>query len=95
MSGLSPRQLQVLRLIADGRSVQGIADTLHVGHATASKVKGQVFAALGAVNGAQAVHLAHRRGILTDPADAEAVALVRQAQAMGYRLALVPLEESR
>ncbi len=28
-------------------------------------------------------------------ADAEAVALVRQAQAMGYRLALVPLEESR
>ncbi len=95
MPDLSPRQLRVLRMTADGYTRERIAEEIYASVATVRNIREQIFTKLGADTAAHAVHIAHQYGILTDPADAEAVALVRLAQAMGYRLALVPLEESR
>lgn len=95
MSNLTPRQLQVLRLIAAGHTDRAIASQLGVRHSTIKTTKGNLFDRLEAHCAAEAVHIAYRRGILArDPADVEAAALVRLAGEMGYRIALVPLEDA-
>lgn len=95
MSDLTPRQLQILRLITEGHTTGRIAKDLLISHATVKSTMGDLFERLGAHRAAQAVHVAYQRGILlAEPADADAVALVRLAERMGYRIALVPLEDA-
>lgn len=95
MSDLSPRQLQVLRLVADGHTTERIAQELLIGFATVKTTIAYLFRKLDVHTSAQAVHVAYQRGILlAEPADADAVALVRLAERMGYRIALVPLEDA-
>lgn len=93
MSELSTRELQVLGCIADGLSKQQIAAELHVSLSTVATFKEHLYEKLGAHNGAQAVAIAYRRGILAaDPGLVEAADLMRRAGALGYRLSITPLE---
>lgn len=62
---LTPRQVQVLRLVADGLTRQEIADRLHLNVNTVRSLMVQVFMRLHAHNAAQAVAVAMRRGIIT------------------------------
>jgi len=95
VSDLTARQAAVLRLLADGLTGPQIAAELNISTAYLRDINTGLYQRYGAANAAQAVHQAWRHGHLAhDPADAQAVALVRQAQAMGYRLALIPLEDS-
>jgi DNA-binding NarL/FixJ family response regulator len=43
---LTPRELEVLRLMAEGRSNNGIADALHVSHSAVEKYVGNIFTKL-------------------------------------------------
>lgn len=91
MTALSPRQLQVLRLIAAGHDTPAIARQLHVSQSAIKNIRGLIFEKLGAHNIAHAVAVAYHRGILAvDPEIHDAAALVRQAAATGHRLALIP-----
>ena len=74
---LSPREGQVLRLLADGMSVAGIAKQLFVSESTAKTHISKLYEKLGAANRAQALMTALRLGpargpgraqVLTDPA---------------------------
>lgn len=46
MDRLTPRELEVLRLMAEGRSNNGIADALHVSHSAVEKYVGNIFTKL-------------------------------------------------
>jgi DNA-binding CsgD family transcriptional regulator/tetratricopeptide (TPR) repeat protein len=61
---LSPRELEVLRLVADGLSDKQIARELAVGERTARRHVTSIFNKLGADNRPQAVALAFRRGLV-------------------------------
>jgi LuxR family transcriptional regulator, maltose regulon positive regulatory protein len=61
---LSDRELQVLRLVAAGRSNQQIADELVVVLDTVKKHVGHLLAKLGAANRTQAVARARELGLL-------------------------------
>jgi DNA-binding NarL/FixJ family response regulator len=63
---LSPRQFEVLRLLAEGLSNSQIARRLFVGEATVSTHVGDIYSRLGARNRAHCVHLAHGAGLLAD-----------------------------
>ena len=90
MIRLSPREQQILGLIAKGYQDPDIAAELFIGHGTVKHHKASLYQKLGAHNGAQAVHLAYQAGLLMvcDPDD---LAVVRQAREMGCRIALAPL----
>ena len=60
---LSPREREVLRLVAAGKSNKEIAAALHVTERTVKFHVTSIFNKLGAENRAQAVALAHERGI--------------------------------
>lgn len=92
VSDLTPREMQVLYLMADGHTNDAIAAQLYLSPATVKWVKKRILTALGARNAAHAVSLGHRHGYLTDRATAGDIAVVRQAREMGYRLALVRRE---
>jgi DNA-binding NarL/FixJ family response regulator len=64
---LTDREMQVLRLIAGGRSNQEISADLHVGVATVKTHVNSLFAKLGVRDRAQAVAYAYRHGIVTTP----------------------------
>jgi DNA-binding NarL/FixJ family response regulator len=64
---LSPREGQVLRLLADGMSVPGIAKQLFVSESTAKTHISKLFEKLGAANRAQALMTALRLGLLEAP----------------------------
>jgi DNA-binding NarL/FixJ family response regulator len=66
---LSPRELQILRLMVDGQSVPAMAASLYVSLSTAKTYVARLYDKLGAANRAQAVMSAVRLG-LVDPADA-------------------------
>ncbi len=57
---LAPRELQVLQLIADGRSTKQIASTLHLSESTVKTHLRSLFEKLGASHRAHAVALAIR-----------------------------------
>ncbi len=57
---LAPRELQVLQLIADGRSTKQIASTLHLSESTVKTYLRTLFDKLGASHRAHAVALAIR-----------------------------------
>ncbi|WP_350347877.1 response regulator transcription factor [Agromyces sp. G08B096] len=61
---LSPRELEVLRLVADGRSNPEIARALHLGEATVKTHLGHVFEKLGVGDRTRAVTLAMELGLL-------------------------------
>lgn len=64
---LSPREGQVLALLADGRSVAGIAKQLYVSESTAKTHISKLYEKLGAGNRAQALMTALRLGLLKAP----------------------------
>lgn len=67
---LTPREYDVLRLMADGLSVCQIARRLSVSESTAKTHAAKIYSKLDAGNRAQAVMTAVRRGILTPVAEA-------------------------
>lgn len=67
-SPLTDRQLEVLRLAADGRSNRQIADALGLSDRTVEVHLGRVFRALGVASRTEAVTVALRDGLITlDP----------------------------
>lgn len=62
--GLTPRELEVLQLIADGLSNKEMADRLFVSENTVKTHTARVFGKLGASRRTQAVQLAKSQGIL-------------------------------
>jgi len=66
--GLTEREFEVLRLVADGRGNRDIAAELFISPKTASVHVSNILAKLGVTTRVQAAAVAHRRGI----ADADA-----------------------
>ncbi|MEV6695064.1 response regulator transcription factor [Micromonospora sp. NPDC051196] len=64
---LSPREGQVLRLLADGMSIAGIAKHLFVSESTAKTHISKLYEKLSAANRAQALMTALRLGLLEAP----------------------------
>ena len=60
---LSPREIEVLRLIAEGRSDQEIAAALFVSRRTVGSHVGSILAKLGAPSRSAAAAYAVRRGL--------------------------------
>lgn len=65
--GLSPRETEVLALIAAGRSNQEITEELHVSMATVKTHVNRIFAKTGVRDRAQAVAYAYEQGLTTAP----------------------------
>jgi predicted ATPase/DNA-binding CsgD family transcriptional regulator len=61
--GLSPRELEVLRLIADGATDQQVADALFISRRTATNHAANILAKLGVASRTAAVAYAIRRGL--------------------------------
>jgi DNA-binding CsgD family transcriptional regulator/pimeloyl-ACP methyl ester carboxylesterase len=61
---LSPREVEVLRLIAAGKSNAQIADELVISQNTVIRHVSNIFAKIGAANRAEATSYAHRHGIV-------------------------------
>jgi len=64
---LTPREVEVLGLIAAGRSNQDIADQLHISMATVKTHVNRVFGKTGVRDRAQAVIYAYDRGLTGSP----------------------------
>ena len=62
-NGLSGREVEVLRLIAEGRSNAGIAEALVISHNTVIRHVSNIFAKTGAANRTEAARYAHRHGL--------------------------------
>jgi ATP/maltotriose-dependent transcriptional regulator MalT len=67
--GLTAREGEVLRLVADGRSNSQIAEVLFISRKTASVHVSNILSKLGVSTRVEAAALAHRRGIADAPAD--------------------------
>lgn len=65
--GLTAREIEVLRLLADGHSNRRIGDELFISEKTAGRHVSNIFAKLGVHNRAQAARLAVERGITGPP----------------------------
>jgi DNA-binding NarL/FixJ family response regulator len=63
-AALSPREREVLRLVAAGATNRDVADALGVGMETIKTLMARTFAKLGASRRAEAVSEAHKRGLL-------------------------------
>jgi non-specific serine/threonine protein kinase len=61
---LTPRELEVLRLVAAGQSDREIGDTLFISHRTAMRHVANVFVKMGVNTRSAAVLLAHREGLI-------------------------------
>lgn len=64
---LSPREYEVLVLIAQGHSYQEIADQLHVSLSTIKTHASNIFSKMDVQRRTQAVMLAQQKGLLTPP----------------------------
>jgi DNA-binding NarL/FixJ family response regulator len=62
---LTPRQREVLQLIAEGRSAKEIASVLHISTRTAEAHKARILDALGLKSTAELVQYAIRQGIIS------------------------------
>jgi non-specific serine/threonine protein kinase len=63
-AGLSPREQEVLRLLADGKSNPEIAEALFIGRGTVKTHVVNILAKLGAASRTEAAAIAHRNGLL-------------------------------
>jgi DNA-binding NarL/FixJ family response regulator len=63
---LSPREIEVLKLLADGHGVAAISKDLFVSESTAKTHISKIYDKLGAANRAQAIMNAVRSGLLSD-----------------------------
>jgi DNA-binding NarL/FixJ family response regulator len=63
---LSPRETEVLGLLAEGLGVAAIARQLYVSESTAKTHISKIYEKLGAANRAQAIMIAIRSGLLSD-----------------------------
>jgi two-component system, NarL family, invasion response regulator UvrY len=61
---LTARDLEILRLLADGRSLPQIADTLGIGYKTAANNCTRIKAKLGAASTAELIRIAIRYGLV-------------------------------
>lgn len=66
VAALSPRELEVLRLAAQGASQREIASTLNLSPNTVKTYLGHVTKKLGAASRAQALHLAAEQDLVPD-----------------------------
>ena len=80
--GLTPREVEVIRLLAEGRSNQEIADAIFVSRKTASVHVSNILAKLDVRNRVEAAALAHRLGLAGEP---PAASDVRRASAPSAR----------
>ena len=64
---LTPRELEVLRLVADGRSNRQIGAALYISDKTASVHVSNLMAKLGATSRTEAAAVAYRSGLLSPP----------------------------
>ncbi len=64
---LSPREQDVLRLLAEGQAVASIGRTLYISESTAKSHISKIYEKLGAANRAQALMTALRLGLLQSP----------------------------
>jgi DNA-binding NarL/FixJ family response regulator len=62
--GLSAREMEVLRLLADGKSNQQIADDLVISLNTVFRHVSNIFGKIGVTNRAEATAYAHRQGLM-------------------------------
>jgi DNA-binding CsgD family transcriptional regulator/tetratricopeptide (TPR) repeat protein len=67
--GLTPRELEVLRLVTDGRSNRQIAEELFISVKTASVHVSNILAKLGVASRVEAAAVAHRLGLFERLAD--------------------------
>ena len=65
---LTPRELSVLTLVADGRTNRQVGSELFISEKTVSVHLSRVMAKLGAASRTEAVNVAYTRGLLTPPA---------------------------
>jgi DNA-binding CsgD family transcriptional regulator len=68
VAGLTPREVQVLRLVADGVSNRGIGERLFISEKTAVRHVSNIFAKLGVHTRAEAARAAAEHGLTTDGA---------------------------
>ena len=61
--GLTPREREVLRLVAQGRTNQEIADTLFIGHRTATTHVANILGKLNVASRTEAAAWAVRQGV--------------------------------
>jgi DNA-binding NarL/FixJ family response regulator len=61
--GLTPRERQVLALVADGRTNRQIAEALFINEKTASVHVSNILSKLGVANRGEAAAVAHRVGL--------------------------------
>ncbi|HEV8651335.1 MAG TPA: AAA family ATPase [Actinomycetes bacterium] len=66
--GLTPRELEVLQLVADGRSNSQIAEALFISAKTASVHVSNILAKLGVASRVEAAAVAHRLALFDEPA---------------------------
>jgi DNA-binding NarL/FixJ family response regulator len=78
-SRLTPRELEVLDLLADGRSPQEISAGLFISAKTVSTHMEHIFTKLGVSSRAQAVALAYRDGLVTPRAEVSTPSASRRA----------------
>jgi DNA-binding NarL/FixJ family response regulator len=69
-SGLTPRELEVLELLSDGRSPQEISAGLFISTKTVSTHIEHIFTKLGVSSRVQAVAIAYRDGLVSPAAEA-------------------------
>lgn len=79
---LSPRERQILDLLAEGVDRHAIAASLYVSHSTIKTHMTSLYAKLGATNAASAIHNAHLLGLL-------GMAVMTPAQKLAYATELL------
>ena len=62
--GLSPREMEVLRLLRNGMSIPAIAGTMFIAQSTAKTYVARLYDKLGAVNRSQALMIAAHHGLI-------------------------------
>jgi DNA-binding NarL/FixJ family response regulator len=64
---LTPREVEVLRLVAEGRSNRQVAEALFISAKTASVHVSNILAKLGVSTRVEAAAIAHRSGLADPP----------------------------